>query len=249
MNGWIFVTGSSSGLGKEIAMALHAQGQKVYGLDISPTSSGGLTDGCHCDIRSRSSVQAAVQTFNDAYPGEKVSALINNAAMNHIDWFPDLQEDDWDRVMDTNAKGIFLLSQALLPNLEESRGTILNIVSNAAHVAMRCSLAYNASKAAAHMMTLQMARELGGAGDGSKGLTVFGVAPNKLAGTGMSDYIDASVPRTRGWTPEEAEEYQRQQLGSGEETDPRVVAEFIAYLLEYKERHRYLNGCILPYGV
>ena len=144
--------------------------------------------------------------------------------------------------MDVNAFAIYRTTKALLEKLRG--GTVLNIISNASHVPMTCSLAYNASKAAAHMMTLQMARELKKTHD----ITVFGISPNKLKNTGMSAATDARVPGLRGWTPEQAAEYQRAALPSGEETDPEVLAEFIAFLLSNKERHKYLNGCILQYG-
>ncbi len=118
MTGWIFVTGTSGGLGREIAKALVAQGQKVWGLDIKP-GGGDVTDGCPCDVRDADSVQKALDLFHRMYPYEPISALVNNAAVNQIDWFADLREEDWDRVMDVNAKGIYLMSKALLPDLEE----------------------------------------------------------------------------------------------------------------------------------
>jgi NAD(P)-dependent dehydrogenase (short-subunit alcohol dehydrogenase family) len=172
------------------------------------------------------------------------SILINNAGVNEISWLEKLDEMEWDRVMDTNAKGIFLMTQALLPFLIQSQGTVLNIVSNAAHMPMTGSLAYNASKGAAHIMTRQLAHEL----TRKHAVTVFGIAPNKLCGTGMSQYIDSRVPEERGWTPEFAKEYQLKSLLCGEETDPERLAEFIGFLLSMKERHKYLSGCILPYG-
>jgi NAD(P)-dependent dehydrogenase (short-subunit alcohol dehydrogenase family) len=109
---------------------------------------------------------------------------------------------------------------------------------------MRGSLAYNASKGAAHIMTLQMAREL----YQRHGITVFGISPNKLSGTPMSDSIDRQVCEQRGWAMEKAREYQLAGLATGEETDPEVLAEFIAFLVSTKKRHQYLHGCILPYG-
>jgi NAD(P)-dependent dehydrogenase (short-subunit alcohol dehydrogenase family) len=141
---------------------------------------------------------------------------------------------DYDSVMDTNARGIFLLTKAFLPHLITSKGTVLNIVSNASHMPMTGSLAYNASKGAAHIMTLQLAREL----TRRHGITVFGISPNKLAGTGMSDDIDQQVCKTRGWDMEYAKQYQLQSLLAGEETDPKELAKFIAYLLvSYPTEH------------
>jgi NAD(P)-dependent dehydrogenase (short-subunit alcohol dehydrogenase family) len=147
-------------------------------------------------------------------------------------------------VLDVNAKGIFKMSQWAFDPLTRRKGTILNIVSNASHMPMTTSLAYNASKGAAHIMTLQLAREL----TKKHGVTVFGISPNKLRGTGMSADIERQVVEHRGWTPQFAEAYQRQALLTGEETDPAELAMFINYLLSSKQRHKYLAGCILPYG-
>jgi len=156
----------------------------------------------------------------------------------------DLEPGDWNAMMDSNARSIFYTSKAFLPQLIRTKGTILNIVSNASHLPMTGSLAYNASKGAAHIMTLQLAREL----TKKYGITVFGISPNKLAGTGMSVDIEQQVQETRGWTAEEAKTYQLNSLVTGEETNPNTLAEFIAFLLSMKERHKFLSGCVIPYG-
>ena len=64
----------------------------------------------------------------------------------------------------------------------------------------------------------------------------------------MSDSIDDQVTMTRGWTKEEAKKYQLNGLLAGEETPPEMVALFISYLIQDKDHHKYLSGCILPYG-
>ena len=220
----ILITGAKSGLGKAMREKLEEQGHEILNYDIS--------DG-H-DVRN----------INPLMGNYHVDVLINNAGVNLIDWLENFEEDMWDEVMDTNAKGIYMMTKMLLPTLIETKGTVLNIVSNAAHMPMTCSLAYNASKGAAHIMTLQLAREL----TKKHGITVFGIAPNKLSGTGMSDSIDEQVVKTRGWTKEYAQEYQLNGLLAGEETPPERLAEFVAFLLQSKEHHKYLTGCILPYG-
>jgi NAD(P)-dependent dehydrogenase (short-subunit alcohol dehydrogenase family) len=174
----------------------------------------------------------------------ELDVLINNAGINIIGHLEDFEPTDWDRIMDTNARGIFLMAKACLPLLARSKGTILNIVSNASHMPMTGSLAYNASKGAAHIMTKQLAREL----TKRHGITVFGISPNKLAGTEMSDSIDRQVVETRGWTMEQARKYQLSALLAGEETNPSAVAGLVAYLLKTKYNHKYLTGCVIPYG-
>ena len=220
----ILITGTGKGLGKAMKEELEKQGHSI--IDYN------LEDGN--DVR----------TTKDLIMWENIDVLINNAGVNLIDWLENFEEDMWDKVMDTNAKGIYMMTKACLTSLIRRKGTILNIVSNAAHMPMTCSLAYSKSKGAAHIMTLQLAREL----TKKHGITVFGIAPNKLKGTGMSDAIDDQVVKTRGWTKEYAQQYQLNGLLTGEETPPQRLAEFVAFLLQSKEHHKYLTGCILPYG-
>lgn len=222
----ILVTGSASGLGREIAVFLARDGHKVFAFDAEHGH----------DVRDPSG------TYGN--PPEGLDALINCAGVNITGWLEDVTDEDWDTVMDVNAKGIFKMTQWALPALKASRGTVMNVVSNASHMPMTTSAAYNSSKGAAHILTLQLAREL----TKKHGITVFGVSPNKLKGTGMSRDIEEQVIRHRGWTKEFAEQYQLNALLAGEETDPVQLADFVAYLFRSKSHHKFLTGCVIPYG-
>lgn len=222
----ILVTGSGAGLGKAIAAALRRDGHEVFDFDRKRGN----------DVRYPGT--------SYGLPPERLDVLINCAGINKTAWLEDLEHDLWDEVLDINAKALYRMTQWALPELIKSRGTVLNIVSNASHMPMTTSLAYNASKGAAHIMTLQMAREL----SKKHNITVFGISPNKLKGTEMSKDIEDQVVALRGWTREYAEQYQLNALLAGEETDPVQLAEFIAFLLHNKPRHKYLTGCVLPYG-
>lgn len=224
------ITGGASGLGKLIADKLRPEGFVTVTFDKA------LGD----DVRAPGNIKDQLLALGL----DRLDLLVNCAGVNHIDWLDCFSDSLWDEVMDVNAKGIFMMTKAALPMLVASEGTVLNIVSNASHMPMTCSAAYNASKGAAHILTLQLAREL----TRKHGITVFGISPNKLAGTGMSKSIEEQVVRTRGWTAEQAAQYQLASLLAGAETPPERVAEFIAFLLADKERHRFLTGCVIPYG-
>lgn len=222
----IMITGSGSGLGAALVSMLDNGLHTIYPFDHS--------DGY--DVR------IPLATYGKLCP--PIDVLINCAGVNKTNWLENVSDAEWDDVMDVNAKGIFKMTQWALPALIASKGAVVNIVSNAAHVPMTCSAAYNASKGAAHILTLQLAREL----TKKYGITVFGVAPNKLRGTGMSRDIERQVIEQRGWSREEAAKYQLAALLPGEETPPDRVAEFIAFLLSEKDRHRFLSGTVIPYG-
>jgi NAD(P)-dependent dehydrogenase (short-subunit alcohol dehydrogenase family) len=228
MNKKVVITGGSSGLGAAILQRMKAD--RDFVIDWSREKA--------IDVSVRSSVLAAAQNLLF----DKIDVLINCAGINGLNYLEHLKEDEFDKIMATNAKAIFLVTQALADKLRG--GTVLNIVSNAAHLPMTASLAYNGSKAAAWAMTRQLARELGK----THKITVFSVSPNKLAGTKMSKVIDQRVCELRGWTPEQARKYQLAALPAEEETDPDTLAEFIVFLLSTKQRHKFLQGCDITYG-
>lgn len=234
------ITGGTSGLGRAIIEMMpkwnfcNLSRMRVDDPEVLPNERR-----FDCDVRF--SLDDYVDEITEH---SEIKVLINCAGINHLSWFEELSPPLWDDVMDTNAKAIYRTTKAFLPYLKESRGTILNIISNASHVPMTASLVYNASKAAAHMMTLQLAREF----TKRYGITVFGISPAKMKDTRMSAFIDEMVPVIRGWSPEEARAYQLNSLVTGEEIDPSDVAEFIRFLLTHPQVSKNFSGCVIPYG-
>lgn len=220
----IVVTGHHSGLGKALYEQLLEAGHTMVGYDVK--------DGDHVESPSE-----WIKNMTD------VDVLINCAGINLNKWFGELTEDEHNQVMDVNAGSIVFMTKALLPALIASKGTVINIVSNAANMPMTSSLSYNMSKAAALMATKQMAHELTKA----HGITVFSISPNKLEGTEMSHYIESKVCEVRGWTPEFAADYQKKGLMHGLETPPAAVARMICHLINSGDM-KYLSGCDIPFG-
>ena len=238
----VIVTGGKNGIGAALVKEL-AKAHNVVVIDVQSGSVATPNEERYkiADIRySGQLIDVAYELKKENFDPDIV---INCAGTNFIDWIENTADEAWDMVLDTNAKGIFNMTKAFMVPLILRKGTIVNIVSNASHIPMTNSIAYNASKGAAHIMTLQMARELG-----PKGITVFGISPNRCSDTKMSEYIDEKVCLLRGWTKKYAREYQLKALPAGEETDPEVLAEFIGFLLSDKKRHKYLAGTVIPYG-
>ena len=168
--------------------------------------------------------------------------IVYCAGVNHIAKFDDISDDEFFDSMDINCFGFVRLIQLMRYSKKLNPNAIACIVtSNAANIPMTHSLSYNCSKAAANMMVRQMGRELR-----IEELTVFGVAPNKLKGTGMSKTIEKKVCEMRGWTPEQAEQYQLASLPARQETDPKDCATFIRNMIV--THGKTLHGTILPYG-
>lgn len=239
------VTGGSRGLGRELCLGLSKYPfQKVINIDVVEPEEdvGEIMEYIECDITNKAQLLVARERINKEHG--QVDLLLNNAAVNHHNYLEDLTEEEFMRVINVNVKGLYLTCKVFLPHLKETEGTICNIVSNASDKPMTASLGYNASKGAQQIMTKQLAREL----TRRHNITVFSASPNKLDGTHMSKQIDEWCPEVRGWTKEEAKEYQLNGLLTGEETDPRAIAEVLSFILAKKERHKFMTGCDLGFG-
>lgn len=248
----IVITGAASGLGEMITniMAMNSfgffEGANIYSIDIQNHDDVDVIPVTKVQIHNlkfdfTNNSELAYDHLVSKLP-DNIDILINNVGVNYIEWIDKIDMQQYDDLFSINVRTMVMLVKKLAERMRG--GTILNIVSNASDMAMTNSLAYNGSKGAQKIMTKQMARELGKTHD----ITVFGVSPNKLANTMMSRYIDGKVCELRGWTREEAQKYQVSSLPCGVETDKETLAEFITFLLSRKERHRYLQGCIIPYG-
>lgn len=245
----VVITGASSGLGKCIAEAMKWQNGQEHGAYEDHAAATRPPDLKIIDWSLETGVDVTDETALMFHASKlvadgiaKVDALVNCAGFNSLAPFGAVSTYTWAQHIDVNARAHWLTTRTLLPIMD--CGSVCNIISNASHMPMTHSLAYNASKAAAEMVTRQMAHELWP----EHRLTVFGISPNKLSGTNMTKHVDRQVCGLRGWSAEVAANYQRSKLAIGEETDPETLAEFIAFLLSTKERHKYLHGCIIEYG-
>jgi len=174
-----------------------------------------------------------------------INYVVYTAGVNLINKFDDQSAEDFYGSIGVNCWGFVRLLQEIRAQQKFSNlfpPVACLVTSNAANVAMRHSLSYNVSKAAANMAIKQMAREIH-----PKEVTIFGVAPNKLEGTPMSLMIEEKVCEMRGWTPSEAARYQIDALPARQETDPWVVAKFIRELVT-QDYAPYIHGNIIPIG-
>jgi meso-butanediol dehydrogenase/(S,S)-butanediol dehydrogenase/diacetyl reductase len=151
------VSGSASGIGRAVAQRLATEGAAVAGCDLV-----GSPDTIVCDVRDADACAATAATVLDRHG--RIDILANVAGIGISRLIGELTPDEWRRVIDVNLTGTFLLSQAALPALLESRGTIVNMASVAGLRATPYNAAYCASKGGVIMLTKSMALELAGAG-------------------------------------------------------------------------------------
>ena len=180
------VTGGHMGLGITMARALADAGADVAlasrTLDACKTSAAALATATGCktaafkvDVASADGVaQLAADVERDFGP---IDILINNAGINRRGAIEDLTEEDFDAVMDTNVKGVFLACRAFLPKMRERGwGRVVNLASILGTVGMAQRVPYASSKAAVANMTRVLGLEFA-----TTGVTVNAIAPGPFA--------------------------------------------------------------------
>jgi NAD(P)-dependent dehydrogenase (short-subunit alcohol dehydrogenase family) len=155
------VTGGARGIGRAIAEAFAAEGIAVAAADDHPprTVPAGVRF-IDMDVADRAQVLAALDRAEAAFGGP-LDILVNGAGLYPCDPLLEMTEAAWDRVLDSNVKGIFLCSQEFCRRLLAAGrpGAIVNITSGASERARPGAAHYCTSKAAAEMLTRCFALE------------------------------------------------------------------------------------------
>lgn len=177
------VTGSSKGIGKGIALELAAAGANVivnYHSDMSGAdatvaqieSLGRSARAVKADVGKSEDIRALFEGIT-----EQIDILVNNAGVQTWKHLLDLEEHEWDRVIDTNLKGCFLCTKAAAKHMKDTGGgSIINIGSGCNKWAFPKLVDYTASKGGIEQFTKSAAVELG-----RYGIRVNCVAPGAVA--------------------------------------------------------------------
>ena len=172
LNGKIaLVTGASSGLGKHFAGILAEAGAKVVlaarrvdrleVLAAEIQAKGGEAVAVSMDVTKADTIQAALEKTIATFGGP-ADIIINNSGLSREAFFTNMEEEDYDLVMDTNTKGVWLVARTFAGALVKAGkpGSMINIASVAGKRVGHTLTAYCASKAACEHMTRNMALEM-----------------------------------------------------------------------------------------
>ena len=215
------VTGAASGIGAGIATAFAREGADIVVADLAPEADAaevlaGIRDTgrqvlyVRTDVSDEASVRAmadqALATFG------RVDILVNNAGIFTESLLADMPVADWDRVVNTNLRGTFLCTRALIGQmLERGDGRIINIASQLGQIGGGAVAHYSASKAGVIGLTKALAREVS-----HRGVLVNAIAPGPI----QTPLLDSE---TEQWRSAKLAELPIGRFGTVDEVTPTAV--------------------------
>jgi 3-oxoacyl-[acyl-carrier protein] reductase len=229
------ITGSGRGLGKEAAFLFAEEGAKVVVGDINYESAeevaaaigekGGEAMAVKLDVTDSASIQAMVDVVMERFGS--IDVLVNNAGITADAQLVKMNQDQWDRVIAVNLKGVYNCTKAIAPiMIARGSGRIINTSSVVGVYGNFGQTNYAATKAGVIGMTKVWARELG-----RKGITVNAVAPGFTMTEMMSTVPEKILSGIRDKTP------------LGRLGEPRDIA--YAYLYLASDEANFVNGATI----
>ena len=230
------VTGAGRGIGNAVARRFAEEGAKVVLISRNPASCGAAADAINaefpdsckafpCDVADAAAVEACVKDILAEYPN--IDILVNNAGITKDGLLMRMKENDWDAVISTNLKSVFLFVKALQRTLMKSpAGRIINMASIVGLTGNLGQANYAASKAGVIGFTKSVAQELA-----SRKVTCNAIAPGFIA-TDMTDAI-----------PEAAREALLARIPMRDMGRPEDIANCALFLAS--DESRYMTGQVL----
>lgn len=237
------ITGAGSGIGRAAAVRLASEGAEVAVVDVRLdaaeetalliTEAGGRPEAFAADVRDRAQINEARDGALEAFGA--IHYLVNNAGVVRMSALDDLSEEEWDFVLDTNLKGMYLVTQAVAPTIADAGGgAIVNLSTVESEVVVSSmghpQIHYNASKGGVKMLTKALAVELS-----NRNIRVNAVAPGPIA----TSFVPGGNLRS-----DEAWAFMSQRLLVARVGEPEDVAAAISFLLS--DDASFITGAQLP---
>jgi meso-butanediol dehydrogenase / (S,S)-butanediol dehydrogenase / diacetyl reductase len=241
------VTGAGSGIGEGIARILAREGAELVltDLDVARTervaSALGAAALAHDVTRWESCADVVSRVLADK---GRIDVLVNNAGVSKSVPFDELDEAEWDRVNDVNAKGVFLTTRAVVSHMIERRaGSIINISSMVGKEAIPLFVHYCASKFAVIGLTQGLAKELA-----PYDVRVNAVCPGVVR-TPLWDPLLTQLAESKDISREQAWQEFVDGIPLGRPQEPQDVGEVVSFLASDRARNMTGQGVNVTGGM
>lgn len=234
------ITGAGSGIGKAIAILFAKQGAEVHIIDLSVDSAGSTVDeitanggkvfSYACDVADQKEVIRAFEAIG------MHDILVNNAGIAHIGKADNTSEQDFDRIVNVNVKGVYNCLYASIPLMKKNGGgVIINMASIAAWSGLADRFAYSMAKGAVAAMTLSVAKDYI-----SENIRCNSISPARVHTPFVDGFLQKSYP---GKEKEMFEKLSKTQP-IGRMAKPGEVAALALYLCS--DEASFITGCDYP---
>jgi meso-butanediol dehydrogenase/(S,S)-butanediol dehydrogenase/diacetyl reductase len=241
------VTGAGSGIGEAIARVLAREGATVVLTDLQAERVRAVADelGASAVEHDVTSWQSCKQMMAEALDAHgRVDVLVNNAGVSRSVPFHELDEAEWDRVNDVNAKGVFLTTRAVVEHMMERRsGRIITISSMVGKEAIPLFSHYCATKFAVIGLTQALAKELA-----PYDINVNAVCPG-IVRTPLWEPLLDQLSQNKGITRDEAWAEFVQGIPLGRPQEPEDIGEVVAFLASARARNMTGQGINVTGGM
>ncbi len=236
------ITGGNAGIGQATAILFAQHSASIAVADFRAENSaetqkaikaaGGESIFLHCDVSSAQDCQQAVQSVITRFG--RLDFLVNNAGIVPFGRAEDTDEMTWDAAMDTNAKGIFLMSRLVIPIMRrQGGGVIVNVASEAGLVGTKNMVAYSASKGAVVQLTKSMALD-----HAAEGIRINAVCPGYTYVKRWEEHSGINRPDVKEYIATASREVPIGRVGNPEE-----IANAILFLAS--DQSSYIVGAML----